>query len=91
LAVACLSEEFLWVEGLYDFRGRPVSWRLRQLEARKRDASSLLQGKGVSKDGEKLFPVNTEEPSLLQAVIVIPWEILQKPVQGEIEKGGRPQ
>jgi len=91
LAVACLSEEFLWVEGLYDFRGRPVSWRLRQLEARKRDASSLLQGKGVSKDGEKLFPVNTEEPSLLQAVIVIPWEILQKPLQGEIEKGGRPQ
>ncbi len=77
-SLAQVSEDFLWVEGVYDYRGRPTDYRLTQLEEKPREQSTILQAKGVKKGEEKLFAINIEGATLLPGVIFIPREILQK-------------
>ena len=77
-SLAQVSEDFLWVEGVYDYRGRPTDYRLTQLEEKPREQSTILQAKGVKKGEEKLFAINIEGATLLPGAIFIPREILQK-------------
>ena len=80
--IAQMLDEPVWVEGYYDYRGDSIeNVRFKQFENRKRSMTELIQAKVLSKNGETLLPVNSDQPGIAGFKFFIPEEILENKIE----------